>query len=250
MALTELKLEYEIASENKKGIPVIIAAAGSSSRMAGVNKQFADLCGIPVIIRTLLAFQRSDAISRIIVVTSKDSINEIQLLCSKYMIDKLTDILEGGANRAESVKKGVARLGEEGYVLIHDGARPCITKENINCVIEKVKESKACVAGMPVKDTIKIVDEQNNIVDTPNRKVVWMAQTPQAFSREIVVKAYEEMMKIGDNTITDDAMVVEKYYGIKVEMVECSYNNIKVTTPEDTAIAEAFLCQKSKMKKM
>lgn len=238
MALTELKLEYEIASENKKGIPVIIAAAGSSSRMAGVNKQFADLCGIPVIIRTLLAFQRSDAISRIIVVTSKDSINEIQLLCSKYMIDKLTDILEGGANRAESVKKGVARLGEEGYVLIHDGARPLISDEVICRVADALKTNCAVTCAVPLKDTVKKVDRNGVVIETPIREELVAVQTPQG----VDVKKYKEALdKADDLSVFTDDMSVMEWAGYSVATVKGDYKNIKITTPEDIIIASALL---------
>ena len=226
-------------------ITAIVLAAGNGSRMKSpVKKQYMMLQGKPLVYYSLKAFSDCEKIDNIIVVTGEEDIEYLRKeIIEKYNIGKVSNVVIGGKERYNSVYNGLSYTRESEYVLIHDGARPCITKENINCVIEKVKESKACVAGMPVKDTIKIVDEQNNIVDTPNRKVVWMAQTPQAFSREIVVKAYEEMMKIGDNTITDDAMVVEKYYGIKVEMVECSYNNIKVTTPEDMVIAKAFFME-------
>lgn len=238
MTLTKLKLEYEIASENKKGIPVIIAAAGSSSRMAGVNKQFADLCGMPVIIRTLLAFQRSDAISKIIVVTSKDSINEIQLLCSKYMIDKLTDIVEGGANRAQSVKNGVSRLGKEDYVLIHDGARPLISDEVICRVAKALKTNCAVTCAVPLKDTVKKVDKNGVVTETPIREELVAVQTPQG----VDVKKYREALDKADNlsVFTDDMSVME-WAGHSVVTVKGDYKNIKITTPEDLIIASALL---------
>ena len=224
-------------------ITAIVLAAGNGSRMkSSVKKQYMMLQGKPLVYYSLKAFSDCDKIDNIIVVAGEGDIEYLKKeIIEKYNIGKVSNVVVGGKERYNSVYNALAYTGESKYILIHDGARPCISKESIEYIIEKVKENKACVAGMPVKDTIKLVDENNNIVDTPDRKTVWMAQTPQAFARDIVVKAYEEMMKEEDNTITDDAMVVEKYYGIKVEMVECSYNNIKVTTPEDIAIAETFL---------
>lgn len=230
----------------KQMVTAIVLAAGSGSRMkSSVKKQYMLLNGKPLVYYSLEAFNNCKNIDNIIVVTSKEDVEYFRTeIIDKYNIGKVSNIVVGGKERYNSVYNGLMCASDSEYVLIHDGARPLITVENINSIIAKVKECKACVAGMPVKDTIKIVDDENNIAHTPNRQSVWMAQTPQAFAKDIVLMAYNEMMKAEDNTITDDAMVVEKYYGINVNMVECSYNNIKVTTPEDIVIAEIFLEKK------
>jgi len=231
-------------------VTAIVLAAGSGSRMkSSVKKQYMLLNGKPLVYYSLEAFNDCENIDDIIVVTSEEDLEYFKTeIIDKYNISKVSNIVAGGKERYNSVYNGLMCIGDSEYVVIHDGARPFITVENIDCIVNRVRECKACVAGMPVKDTIKIVDEKNNIAQTPNRKTVWMAQTPQAFAKDIIMIAYNEMMKAEDDTITDDAMVVEKYYGIDVNMVECSYNNIKVTTPEDIVIAETFLSQKNSMK--
>ena len=240
MEKTAFKLCYE-SSEETARYPVIVVAAGSSSRMQGVNKQLALLEGVPVIVRTLKAFDNCPFISRIILVTRSEDIPTMQSLAEQYGISSLTDITEGGENRHESVKNGFLRLAEnEDRVLIHDGARPFVDESMIERAYEEVCKSGACVIGMPVKDTIKIADEEGSIAHTPDRRLVWMIQTPQVFRYDVVRKAYDLQMSNENPFITDDAMVVEQMLGMKVRLVEGSYRNIKITTPEDISLAETL----------
>ena len=155
----------------------------------------------------------------------------------------MTAIVSGGKERYHSVFEGLKAAEGSDYVLIHDGARPCVTPKVIHAAIEGVREAKACVVGMPVKDTIKIADDLEYAASTPNRSKLWLIQTPQAFSYSLVRQAYEALFEREDNLegITDDAMVVEQMTAQRVKLIRGSYKNIKVTTPEDLTIAEKFL---------
>ena len=159
----------------------------------------------------------------------------------KYGFSKVTRIVAGGKERYHSVYQGLKAAGGADYVLIHDGARPFVSDDIISRTIEAVKKEKACVVAMPVKDTIKIANEDHYAIETPNRSKVWMIQTPQAFSYDLILHAYEKVLASGDAVITDDAMVLEKAENIPVKLVQGSYTNIKITTPEDMKIAEIFL---------
>ena len=156
-------------------------------------------------------------------------------------------MVPGGKERYHSVYQGLLAAGACDYVLIHDGARPFLNQEIIERCIEGAKDCNACVAGMPVKDTIKLADADQNIETTPDRSRVWMIQTPQAFSFPLIKEAYSKLMaleaagKASPVPVTDDAMVVEYFLGEKVRLVQGSYENIKITTPEDMKVAEAFL---------
>ena len=130
---------------------------------------------------------------------------------------------------------------KEGYVYIHDGARPFVDEQIIKRGYACVKANRACVAGVPSKDTVKIVDENQFAVNTPVRKYVWIVQTPQVFETELITQAYKNLMEHDRENVTDDAMVVEHLSGTKVRLVEGSYENLKVTTPEDLVLAEALL---------
>ena len=132
-------------------------------------------------------------------------------------------------------------MSEDGYVFIHDGARPFVTEEILSRVYDAVQIEKACVVGMPVKDTIKIADDNKFAKETPNRNYVWMVQTPQVFEKSLVKEAYSLLMEQEIIRVTDDAMVVEKMLNRNVKLVEGSYENIKITTPEDLKIAEIFV---------
>ena len=226
-------------------ITAIVLAAGNGSRMqSSVKKQYMMLLGKPLVCYSLKAFNDCEDVDRIIVVTGDEDINYMRdNIVEKFNLNKVTEVVAGGKERYNSVYNGLQYAKTSNYILVHDGARPCITSENISRIIEQVKLHSACVAGVPAKDTIKIIDSNNNIVETPDRNTLWLAQTPQAFKSDILIKAYDEMMRAGDNSVTDDSMVVEKYCSINVIMVECSYNNIKVTTPEDIAVAERFLLE-------
>jgi 2-C-methyl-D-erythritol 4-phosphate cytidylyltransferase len=167
-----------------------------------------------------------------------------QEIVDRYGFSKVKMIVVGGRERYESVylalKEGKT-LGEGSYVLVHDGARAFITPELISKCIENVKKDKAVVLGMPVKDTIKVVSEDGWAAATPDRKTLWQVQTPQVFRYSLVKEAYRRLLEKQIGSVTDDAMVVEKMTDSRVRLVEGSYRNLKVTTPEDLECAEIFL---------
>ena len=148
-------------------------------------------------------------------------------------------------DRDEKEDEGLWADRKNGYVFIHDGARPFVTTDIIARAYEDVCRWDACVVGMPVKDTIKLVDTDSCIVDSPRRSLVWQAQTPQVFSVPLIAEAFARQMKEDCSNVTDDAMVVEAQMGVKIHMTQGSYENIKITTPEDLLIAETMLNKKS-----
>ena len=164
-------------------------------------------------------------------------------IIKRYNFQKIDYITEVGRERCHSVYKGLQALPKDiEYVLIHDGARPFVTKQMIEGTITAVKEYKACVVGMPVKDTIKITNTDQFSIQTPERQYVWAVQTPQAFSFELVWKAYSMLME-KEILVTDDAMVVETFLHYPVKLIEGSYKNIKITTPEDLIVAHALFTE-------
>ncbi len=237
---TELKLQYEVceSEENGNGVPVIIVAAGNSTRM-GENKQFMEISGVPAIVRTLMAFENSSVISRIILVVRAEDIIAFGTLAEKYNISKLNDIVCGGCCRQESVLKGFERLAEkEKNVLIHDGARPLVSGEIIVSVSKALEKHSAAACGVRVKDTLKLVDQNNNIVKTVDRSSLFAVQTPQGVRKDDYLNAVKSIENI--ESVTDDMSVME-VAGYDCFMVEGSYKNIKITTPEDIPLAENFL---------
>lgn len=226
----------------------IVLAGGRGKRMnSAVPKQFLMIQDKPVLYYSLKAFEDS-FIDSIILVASEDDKEYCQKeIVEKYRFRKIDKIVSGGKERYHSVLNGIKAAGECDYIFIHDGARPFVTLDMLQRLYECVTECNACVAGMPVKDTIKIADENGYIATTPKRDLVWTIQTPQVFSYELIKKAYlllekEEYSLIEQGiSITDDAMVVETLLGEKVKLVEGSYRNIKITTPEDMGVAEGFL---------
>ncbi len=230
----------------KKYCTAVVLAAGSGRRMGTkVHKQYLLLDGKPVLYYSLKTFQESELIERIILVSGRGEEDWCRKnIVEKYALTKVTDVVAGGKERYDSVWNGLQRAGREGYVYIHDGARPFVDKEMIRRAYECVIREKACVAGMPVKDTIKVVDEEEFVTDTPDRSSLWMVQTPQVFESELITDAYSMFKSSPSETVTDDAMVVERMMGLPVKMFRGSYENIKITTPEDMDIAETFLKKK------
>lgn len=230
----------------------IVLAAGSGSRMqSDVKKQYMEIGGKPLIYYSLKAFEES-VIDDIVLVVSRGDVEFVKRdIVEKYGFDKVTAIVEGGLARYHSVRLGLqAAAGDCDYAFIHDGARPFVDTDIILRALQAVKEYKACVVGMPAKDTIKIADEKGFAATTPDRNLMWTVQTPQVFSYNMILDLYKrldreegELMAKGIN-ITDDAMVVEYYTDTRVKLVEGSYDNIKITTPEDIAVAEAILARK------
>ena len=225
-------------------ISAIILAGGKGKRMgAPVSKQFIEIKGKPIIYYTIKKFSENKKIDNIVVVLSKDEVGYFkENILEKYNL-KVDNIVIGGTERQDSVYNGLKSLEDTNtdIVLIHDGARPFVNQDIIRRCMQEVQKYQACVVGMPVKDTIKIADEEGYAKQTPDRKNVWMIQTPQTFSYALIYEAYEEMLKTEDTAITDDAMVLERIKGKKSKLIEGSYRNIKITTPEDLLIANVYL---------
>lgn len=243
----------------KKRCTAIILAAGSGSRMKSTTaKQFMLLGGKPLLWYSLQAVEQSEIIDDCILVTGESDIPYVQReIIEKYDFRKVESVVAGGSERWESVGKGLAALQDkarefpnrDGYIFIHDGARPFLTEEIIRSTFDTVQKYHACVAAVPSKDTIKLADDNEFAISTPDRRRVWVVQTPQVFDTELIVKAYtslwEKAEAVGKENIavTDDAGVVELFTDCSVKMAESSYRNIKITTPEDLKIAETFLNQ-------
>lgn len=226
----------------------VVLAAGSGKRMESrTKKQYMLIKGKPVIYYALKAFQDS-FVDEIVLVASPGDIDYCRKeIVEEYGFDKVRYVVEGGRERYHSVAAGLFAIAGCDYVFIHDGARPVVTEEILDRAFADVKKYQACVVGMPVKDTIKIADEKGNIATTPRRDLVWMVQTPQVFAYTLIKNAYGGLLKREQEllaagiAITDDAMVVETLTGHPVRLTYGSYENIKITTPEDIQIAENFL---------
>ena len=230
----------------------VVLAAGVGKRMqSDVPKQYLLLKDKPILWYALNTFEKSEVIDSIILVVGKGEIPYCrENMVEKYGFKKVEQIIEGGAERFLSVWEALKVIKEQpepGYVFIHDGARPFVTEKIVADTYDAAKNYGGCVAAMPVKDTIKIADGDGFGIKTPNRKTVWMVQTPQTFRKDLIVEAYgqlienlEELEKQGVQ-ITDDAMVVETMKQMPVKLVDASYENIKITTPEDIKIGESLL---------
>lgn len=220
----------------------IVLAAGQGKRMhSKIQKQFLAVKNHPVLYYSLKCFQESPLIQDIIVVTGEDVLSYCKdEIVEKYAFTKVKKIIPGGKERYDSVYAGLLACEDCDYVFIHDGARPFITEEILERGLEGVKETGACVIGMPSKDTVKLSDG-GFVKETPKRSNVWTIQTPQIFSYPLIRGAHESIRKKDMSAITDDAMVVEQETGTRIRLAEGSYRNIKITTPEDLAVAEAFL---------
>ncbi|MCI9142505.1 MAG: 2-C-methyl-D-erythritol 4-phosphate cytidylyltransferase [Lachnospiraceae bacterium] len=244
----------------KKRCTAVVLAAGSGKRMKShVVKQFMELDGKPLIWYALRAVEDSEIIDDCILVTGEEDIPYVHReIVEKYDFRKIDTVTAGGAERCFSVANALRVIAREqmrvanrdGYVFIHDGARPFLTREilwDTYCAVEKYH---ACVAAVPSKDTVKIADENGFVAATPARELLWSIQTPQVFDTKLIVKAYEMLLERWDSlreqgiAVTDDAGVVELFTDTKVKLVPASYGNIKITTPEDLAVAESLLAEK------
>ena len=229
-----------------KKYAAIVLSAGSGSRMkSDIPKQYLPLIEKPVIYYSLMAFQNSPVDEIVLVAGANDIEYCRKEIVERYGLSKVTRIVAGGKERYDSVYEGLCATDAE-YVLIHDGARPVLTSHLIDRMIQGVENTGACIAAMPVKDTIKLSDEHKQVASTPDRKHLWMVQTPQCFARTLLEESYEILkckQKAGEKVpdITDDAMIVEYATGKKITLVEGAYTNLKITTPEDLAVAEIFL---------
>lgn len=225
-------------------VSAIILAAGRGKRMnSEINKQFLLINGKPLLYYSLKAFEESE-IDEIILVSGPGYLNFCrEEIVEKYGFSKVSGIIEGGDERYNSVYNGLCVLESVDFVLIHDSARPMITKELVNFNIQEVKKYRACVTAVPSKDTIKVSDADGFVSYTPNRKDLWNIQTPQTFEFELIKKAYKYAMEGNLSNITDDAMILENYKeeSVKIKLIEGSYDNIKITTSQDLLVAEKLL---------
>ena len=228
-------------------IIAIVLAAGRGKRMqSDVAKQYLLVRNKPVLYYSLKAFQDS-IVDEIILVTAEKEITYCkEEIVDKYAITKVSRIVAGGKERYHSVYNGLKACKDAEVVLIHDGARPCVDEAIIERNVRMVKEHGACVTGMPVKDTIKISDAEGYVKETPRRDLIWTIQTPQTFRYDLIRNSYDVFLAREEEyskqySVTDDSMVAEIFGGIKVKLVEGSYNNVKITTPEDMVLAEAIL---------
>lgn len=226
----------------------IVLAAGQGKRMGTkVQKQYLEISGKPVLFYSLDTFQKSKVIDEIVLVVGEGQEEYCKKeIVEKFGITKVSKIVRGGKERYDSVWCGLQEVTEGGFVFIHDGARPFITEDILLRAYETVQKEEACVVGMPVKDTIRIVDDSKFAKATPDRNYVWLMQTPQVFETSLIKKAYSLLMEQDIIQVTDDVMVVEKTLEKKVKLVEGSYENIKITTPEDLEIAEAIVKKTTK----
>lgn len=239
-----MRIFHSKQNETENGAPrpfvtAIVVAAGNSTRMGGVNKQFLLLDGVPVLVRTLQAFSLCPLIDEIVVATRESEIQELFALVKEYQIEKVTDIVRGGSTRQESVFAAIRRSSPfSEYFAIHDGARPLVSQEVICDTVETAFRVGAAATGVRVKDTIKVVSENGEIVETPDRTTLWAVHTPQVFERNRYLHAADSVENSA--TFTDDCKLMETA-GFPVYMVEGSYKNIKITTPEDILLAEGLL---------
>ena len=204
--------------------------------MAGADKIFVPLAGKPLLAHTLGAFQACPAVDDIVLVLAQDRLNEGKQLIEDHNLSKVKDVCPGGARRQDSVKAGLRRLAGCEWVLIQDGARPCVSQSIIEDALQSARDSGAAVPAVPVSNTLKIVSEDLFVEKTPSRERLWSVQTPQAFRFDIINEAHSK----SQGAVTDDASLVEDL-GYRVRVFLGSRANIKVTTPDDLPVAEAIL---------
>jgi len=233
----------------------VIAAAGVGKRIGKRNKMFIPIIERPLIAHTIEVFEKCDVIDRIVVVALKNQIHDYEKIVKKFCFNKVKSIVPGGKKRQDSVFKGLIemkRLGAEDddIVVIHNGANPLVKEEEIKACVNAARKFGASAVGFPSKDTVKIVDEDFFVIKTLDRNDVWIMQTPQVMKFDIAMQAFEKALN--DNFYgTDDVQLVERIEQ-KVKIIQCSYENIKVTTPEDVILVEGVLMNRmnKKMKKI
>ena len=214
----------------------VIVAAGESRRMRGIDKILTPLAGRPLIAHAIEAFDDSPSIGRIVLVLSRGVLDRGRRIVEEGGWDKVTDVCAGGERRQDSVRAGLDRLPDVDWVIVHDGARPLVDADIIGRGLDAAAETGAAVASVPVTDTIKRAGPGCIVVDTPPREELWAAQTPQVFRRQVLADAHERVAE----DVTDDAAMVELAGGA-VKLFMGSYENIKVSTPEDLAAARVLL---------
>ncbi len=204
--------------------------------MGGVDKTFAPILGLPLVIHTIDRFELSPLVHQIVLVVARESVDRARELVRQRGYTKVTNVSAGGRRRQDSVRFGLEQLDACEWVMVHDGARPCLDDGILQRGLEAAAEHGSAIAGMPVKDTIKMVSPRQMVDETPDRSLLWAAQTPQVFRYRTLLDAHHAANK----DVTDDAAMIEAL-GHPVKMFLGAYENIKVTTAEDLVIAEAFL---------
>ena len=217
-------------------VVAIVVAAGSSTRMDGMDKVFATLAGRPLIAWTLAAFKKCDDVEGIVIVAAPDRIDRMRAFVHEWRIAKVDAVVPGGATRQDSVRAGIEAAPTAAIVAVHDAARPLVTAQIISAGVVLAREAGAAVCAVRSRDTVKQADDAAVITSTLDRDSVWLAQTPQVFDRELLLEAHRR----AEATATDDAALVEAL-GHEVRLYEGYAWNIKVTTPEDLIAAEAVL---------
>jgi 2-C-methyl-D-erythritol 4-phosphate cytidylyltransferase len=219
----------------------IVPSAGSGRRLNKIkNKPYINIAGKPIIAHTLKALSKSPIIDSIIVVTAKDKMESCRRIIKRYKIKKIDSIVEGGKKRFDSVKNGIEKAKDFDFIFIHDGARPLINKKLIRDLFFAAKRYGAAIPATPVKQTVKRIKKGYFVKETPDRKLLWEAQTPQVFKWHLLQRAYS---KKSNKNITDDSSLIEPFWN-KVKVVKGSYDNIKITTPEDLKLAKILLKRK------
>ena len=221
-------------------VGAVVAAGGGSARMGGVDKIFSPVLGTPLVAYALDQLERFPSVDLIALVLAAGSVERGAELVRERGYRKVAAILPGGERRQDSVFVGLEALSECEWIIVHDGARPCLDGPMLRRGLAAAQEWGAAAAGVPCKDTVKVVSPEGMALDTPDRAALWMAQTPQVFRRRILLDAHRRCAA----PATDDAMMAESL-GYPVKMFQGSYENLKVTTPGDLALAEALLRERA-----
>jgi len=217
-------------------VGAVIVAAGSGTRMAGADKLFTEIAGRPLLAHAIAAFQDSDAIDRIVLVLAEPNLERGRDLVKRYAFTKVAAVCPGGSRRQDSVRLGLAALGECDYVAVHDGARPLVTPELIERGLEAARQTGAAVPAAALADTVKEAGPDGIVLRTLDRSRLWAVQTPQVFRYDLLARAHREV----NADVTDDAAMVEAL-GERVRLFEGSRANVKVTTAKDLRLMRGML---------
>ena len=224
---------------NNEKVGAVIVAAGRGERMGSVDKMFAPLGGKVVLARVIDVFQECRSIDQIVIVLGKQNVEAGLKLVAEEGWSRVTDVYPGGVRRQDSVRAGLERLNDCQWVVVHDGARPLVTVDLIESGLKAAKETGAAVCAVPVSDTVKMVGCDGFVRETPPRQSLRAVQTPQVFRCDILEKAYHQVRV----EVTDDASLVEEL-GCRVKLYAGSCDNIKITMPEDLALARILWRQR------
>ncbi len=228
------------SGEKRPRCTAVIVAAGSATRMQGIDKIMANLAGEPVIVHTVRAFENAECIDEIVVVARQDRLEEVQKVLQSGGFSKLTAVVPGGETRMDSVEAGLKAADRNStLVAIQDGARPMVTGEIIGVAVQAATRCHAAAPGIPVKDTVKVIDGDNKVVSTPQRSTLRAVQTPQVFDRDLLQAAWQAARQ-QNQSYTDDCGAMEGI-GMRVYMTEGSEENLKITTPFDLQVAELIM---------